>query len=183
MIFKDIQAIIAGCKDQHHAAQKALVDLQGDRLYAICIRYIGDRDKAKDVLQECFIRIFKYIDKFDPIKGSFETWLNVLTVRQCLKQLDKKTLKTIELSTKLYNEFYEDPKVINQMSADEILAKVESLPEGYRQVFNLAVVEGYSHKQIAKLLDLEEGSSRSKLSRAKQMMRAKLFYLKLHKHG
>lgn len=89
MKFISTQAIISGCIAKKAEAQRALVDTQGDRLYAICIRYIGDREKAKDALQESFIRIFKYIKNYDKNKGAFSSWLTVITVRQCLKCLIK----------------------------------------------------------------------------------------------
>lgn len=179
----NIQAIIKGCKQNDAAAQRALVDCQGDRLYAICIRYIGDRERAKDVLQDCFIRIFKYIDKYDPTKGDFEKWLNVLTVRQCFKQLNKKKLDLVEIDVVIQNTIASQPKAIENMSKDEILKLIENLPDAYRQIFNLYVIEGYSHKEISELLDLKEASSRSKLSRAKEMLRMKMFNLKLGSHG
>ncbi len=181
--YNNIQAIINGCKQNNAIAQRALVDCQGDRLYAICIRYIGDRNRAKDVLQDCFIRIFKYIDKYDPTKGDFEKWLNVLTVRQCLRQLEKKKLNLVEIDAVIQNTLSAQPIAIENMTADEILKLVEALPTSYRQIFNLYVIEGYSHKEISELLDLKESSSRSKLSRAKEMLRMKMFNLKLRSHG
>ena len=183
MKFISKQAIIQGCQAGKPAAQRALVDTEGDRLYAICIRYIGDREKAKDALQESFIRVFKYIKNYDKSKGSFEGWLTVITVRQCLKMLDKKQLHTIELNANKFDKADLSPSVISKMNADEILRKVESLPEGYRQVFNLYVIEGFTHAEIAKMLHLKEASSRSKLSRAKELLRSKLTYLKLQKDG
>lgn len=100
------------------------------------------------------------------------------------KMLDKRELKTVELQPRMYEQaFSEDATAILKMNADEILEKVESLPEGYRQIFNLYVVEGFSHKEIAKMLNLEEASSRSRLSRAKQLLRSKLFYYKLQRDG
>lgn len=181
--YNDIQAIIKGCKKNNPSAQRALVEDQGDRLYAICIRYIGDKVKAKDALQDCFIRIFKYINKYDPTKGDFEKWLNVLTVRQCFRQLEKKKLNLVEIDAIVQNTLATQPKAIETMSADEILKLVAGLPEGYRQIFNLYAIEGYSHKEISELLGLKESSSRSKLSRAKEMLRMKMFNLKLRSHG
>lgn len=183
MKFISTQAIISGCQAGQADAQRALVDQQGDRLYAICIRYIGNREKAKDALQESFIRIFKYITKFDDSKGSLKAWTTMITVRQCLKMLDSKKLVTVELKPEYMNELSNEAIAIKNMNADEILSKIESLPEGYRQIFNLYVIEGLSHKEIGELLNLKEASSRSRLARAKQMLRSKLTYLKLQKDG
>ncbi len=161
-------------------AQRQLVDLQGDRLYAICLRYVGDTHTAKDALQESFIRIFKHIKSYDAKKGSFNTWLSTITVRQCLTMIDRH-----KLTSSLYNNKNElikivndtsqhEPKVIDKMNADDLMEVVRTLPDGYRQVFNLAAIEGYSHKEIGELLGYKESYSRTILVRAKNLLRDKL---------
>jgi len=175
-----IKQLIDQLLQDDQLAQRQLVDLQGDRLYAICLRYVGDTHTAKDALQESFIRIFKHIKKYDAKKGSFNTWISTITVRQCLSVIDRR-----KLTSSLYNDKNEllkivnesrqqEPKIIDKMNADDLMLVVRTLPDGYREVFNLAVIEGYSHKEIGELLGYKESYSRTILTRAKNLLRDKL---------
>jgi len=170
----DIAEIIAGCRKGEALYQRALVDNYSELLFSVALRYMGDESRAKDVLQETFIRVFKSFKTFDPNKGSISTWMRKITVNVALRSLSKKHLKTSTLTIEFNEKYSTAPEILQKMEHDDIMAVVQSLPEGYRQVFNLAVIEGYSHKEIGEMLGLEEVSSRSKLSRAKQLLRKKL---------
>lgn len=160
-------------------AQKQLVDLQGKNLFALCIRYMGDRSLAKDILQESFIRIFQNIDQYDPDKGALENWMKTITIRMCLnalksrKQYDNIYNMNGEVQKNVSEAHIQNPKAIEKLNTDDLLVLVENLPSRYREVFNLSVIEGYSHAEISKMLDIKESSSRSRLTRAKEMLRNK----------
>ncbi len=166
--------IIQGCRQGHSSCQKALVDRYSQLLFTICLRYMRDETKSKDVLQEAFIRIFKSLKNFDPDKGSLQAWMKKITVNMALKTLNKKKLQYSGFTVEINDALSVEPSALDNMQAADLLKIVQSLPEGYRHVFNLSVIEGYSHKEIAELLKIEEASSRSNLSRAKQLLRKKL---------
>lgn len=169
-----IEHIVEGCQSGHPGCQQALVHRFSGLLYSVCLRYIGDRDKSQDVLQESFIKIFKYINKFDSNRGSLQGWMRKITVNESLKLLNKKSLDTTSLSVDYNDQVKVAPEAITNISVDDLMTIVRTLPDGYRQVFNLSVIEGYSHKEIGKMLGIAEVTSRSNLSRAKQILRKKL---------
>lgn len=169
-----IDNIIQGCKAGNPASQKALVKQFSGQLYSVCLRYIGDATKSQDILQDAFIRIFKYFEKFDPDKGSLQGWMRKITVNVALKSLNKKVLNTTSLSLDYNDNVQVAPDAISKMSVDDLMSIVRTLPDGYRQVFNLSVIEGYNHKEIASMIGIQEVTSRSNLSRAKQILRKKL---------
>jgi RNA polymerase sigma-70 factor (ECF subfamily) len=166
--------IIQGCRKAKSACQKALVESYSGLLYTICLRYMGDEARAKDVLQESFIRIFKSFKSFDPNKGSLQAWMKKITINMALKSLDKEKMPMTSYTIELNNNAAIQPTAIEKMHAEDLMKVIQTLPQAYRQVFNLYVIEGYSHKEIAAMLSIEEVSSRSNLSRAKQLLRKKL---------
>lgn len=139
---------------------------------------MGNETIAKDVLQEAFIRIFKSFKTYDPDRGSLTAWMRKITVNVALRMLSKKHLKTTTLTVEFNDKQSTAPEILQKLRHEEIMDVVRSLPEGYRQVFNLAVIEGYSHREIGQMLGMQEVSSRSKLSRAKQILRNKLMAFK-----
>lgn len=173
----DIEEIIAGCKKQQSEYQKALVFRYSDLLYAVCYRYVGDRTKAQDVLQESYIKIFRAIKNFDPNKGVFEAWIRKITVNESLKLIGREKFKTLSIDDIHNNTIEVSADALSKLSNDELLEIVSKLPDGYRQVFNLSVIEGYSHREIAEMLGIQEVSSRSNLSRAKAILREQLLTL------
>jgi len=135
---------------------------------------MGDETKSQDILQEAFIRIFKAIKTYDSNKGALSTWMRKITVNVALRSLSKKNLEISTLTVDFHDRQVIAPEVMNKFNHDDLLKIVQTLPEGYRQVFNLSVIDGYSHKEIGKMLNIKEVSSRSNLSRAKQILRKKL---------
>jgi len=136
---------------------------------------MGDETKAQDVLQETFIRIFKGFETYDPEKGALSSWMRKIAVNCALKSLKKKKLEISNLSVVDYDQkFSVAPEAVSKMSHDDLMELVQTLPDGYRQVFNLSVIEGYNHKEIGEMLGIEAVSSRSNLSRAKQLLRKKI---------
>lgn len=174
----NIQKIIQGCIQKQPKAQRMLVNQFGDLLYAICIRYIGNREKAKDALQLSLLRILNNIHLHDPKKGKLTSWMTKVAINVCLSELRKKKMNLVSIHNEVIQISENNETVIEKLTTDEILSVVEKLPDNYREVFNLAVIDGYSHKAIAEMLDIEEASSRSRLSRAKRMLREHLSQIK-----
>jgi len=124
------------------------------------------------------LKILKNIKQFDFRKAKFESWVTTITINTCLSQLKKINL---EVLTSNYNNVLDTPyneNVIDQMSTSELLNTIKGLPDGLREVFNLSVIDGYSHKEIGIQLGIKESSSRSRLTRAKQLLRENLSNLK-----
>jgi len=169
-----IQDIIHGCQQGKATSQRALVEKYSGILYTVCLRYMKEEMAAQDILQDSFVKIFRAINTFDPKKGSLEGWMRKITVNTALKQLDKRKLKFSSLSIEALNFTSREHSIVDQLEANDLVSVIRSLPDGYRQVFNLSVIEGYSHREIGKILGIEEVSSRSNLSRAKQILRTKL---------
>lgn len=166
------QAVIDGCKCKKMWAQKALYQHYAGRMLSLCTRYIGDRDYARDVLQEGFYRVFTKIDDYAGT-GSFEGWLKRIFVTTALEQLRKKRFLPI---INEYEETIEDTDTLafEKLSTDDLHRCISELPNGFRTVFNLYAVEGYSHTEIAEMLTIKETTSRSQFMRARQMLQKKL---------
>ena len=170
----EIKLLVTGCVNKDPIAQKELVDKFSPMLYTVCLRYMGNAHTAKDILQDSFIRIFKGIHTFDSERGSLQGWLRRVTTNVALKQLNKNKMRKESEITDNEIGMEKQPVITDQLAAEDLLKVVQTLPEGYRQIFNLSVVEGYNHREIGELLGIEEVTSRSQLSRAKQLLRKKL---------
>lgn len=163
-----IEVIISGCKKGKKDAQEALVRRFGPTLLAICNRYCNDKNLAYDALQETFISVFKYIDTFKGV-GSFEGWVKRIAVRSSLRLVKKfNNLKLTESEENL--EFHMDsrlPNAYSNLEVEQIKKYINILPQSLRLVFNLYVVEGFSHKEISELLGIGESTSRANLTKAR----------------
>lgn len=169
--------IVSGCIEGDAAVQKLLFEKYSGRLFSVCRRYCRDDLEAEDVLQEGFVLIFNKIDTFS-FRGSLFNWMRTIMVNVALRKIQKKSRRdTIynfeEAPEPVYNEDF-----ISNLSADEIIQHVQRLPEGYRNVFNLYVIEGYKHHEIAEMLDIGESTSRSQLTKARKMLQKSLAGLK-----
>lgn len=164
-----IKDIINGCIEQDPFYQHELVKRHSAMLFAVVRRYVRNEDDAKDILQDAFITIFDHIGQLKHAEA-LEAWMRKIAVRTALRSF-RKRYKTME-STKLEDvqEPVVMPQVYGQLGAEQLIALIQTLPEGYRQVFNLYVIEEYSHKEISDLLGIEESSSRSQLTRARKML-------------
>lgn len=160
-------------------AQKELYEKFANKMYAICMRYTGDQDDAKDVLQDGFIKVYGNLDRFG-FKGSFEGWMRRIFVNTSIEYIRKRTRMG-------FTEEIEDDKIggfadqaYNKMEAEDIMRYINKLPQGYRMVFNLYVIEGYLHKEIAEMLGISEGTSKSQLNKARNMMQRLLSEYERH---
>lgn len=168
--------IIQKCKAYDKAAFKELVRVYSPALMSVCVRYMGDRHFAEDMVQESFIRIFKNILHYEA-KGSFKSWLFRIAATTCLKELRK---KQVIVDTEITD--YEQSGGNESFALDDesgILKIIEELPLPYRLVFNLYVIEGYSHQEIAEMMEIGESTSRTQLTRAKKMVKELIFKYKV----
>ena len=162
-----LESLIEGCKKQDPKAQKGLYDLLAPAMMAVCLRYIRDKEAAKDTMQDGFITLFDKISTYKG-EGAFEGWARRIFVNTALMQIRRndalKFSDNIEDSQAMQMT---QSNTLEKIGADEIFKLVSSMPDGFRTVFNLYVIEGYSHKEIAEELGCTEATSRSKLQRAR----------------
>lgn len=168
-----VQEIIDGCVKKDARYQRILVEKYATTLFTVSRRYVPNNADAEDILQDAFIKIFSAIERFDSSKGALEAWMRKIVINTALRLLNKKSF-THEKSVERFAEIHLSPVAYDHLQAEDVMSLINTLPDGYRQIFNLAVVEGYSHKEIATLLNIAEGSSRKNLSRAKKLLRQKL---------
>ncbi len=155
------------CKKGDRRAQKAIYDRFAPKMFPVCIRYVGDRTVAEDMLQDGFVALFSKIDSYKG-EGSFEGWARRIFVNTCLMYLRKKdALKMSEDIDSARNLSSDYSTQIEDLGYKELMSLITSLPNGFRTVFNLYVFEGYSHKEIAEMLNITEVTSRTQLSRAR----------------
>ncbi len=168
------QKAIDGCKRNDRISQKYVFDTWSDGMLMVCLRYVKSLPDAEEIMLNGFYSFFKSIDRFVYSgDNSIGGWLKKIMVNECLMFLRKKgSLKITE--EKYAVESGTDDGVIDKMSADEIFRMIIEIPVGYSTVFNLFVVEGYSHKEISGLLGITEGTSKSQLSKARAMLQKKL---------
>ncbi|MBI1223138.1 MAG: sigma-70 family RNA polymerase sigma factor [Bacteroidetes bacterium] len=158
--------LIQGCKENKRLHQEALYRKYSRKLFGICLRYANSEMEAEDTMQEVFIRIFTKIGQYKE-GGSFEGWLNRVCVNHAIEVYRRnKRLVFIESYEGDYEESY-DTRLLEKLGADEITQLINTMPEGYRMVFNLYAIEGYTHKDIGEIMGISEGTSKSQFSRAK----------------
>ena len=161
--------LIHGCKEGNRRMQEELYRRFSPRMYAVCLRYASNAEEAEDVLQEGFIKIFKKLDSFRG-DGSFEGWIRRIFVNTAIEQFRRKRYLlpvTEKEENTIEGKYF---SILDELAEKDILALVQELSPGYRTVFNMYVVEGYTHKEIADMLGISEGTSKSQLSRAKVIL-------------
>ena len=163
--------LIHGCLEGNRRMQEELYRRFSPRMYAVCLRYAGNAEEAEDILQEGFIKIFKKLDSFRS-EGSFEGWVRRIFVNTAIEHFRRK--KYLQPVTEKEENTIEGKyfSVLDELAEKDILALVQELSPGYRTVFNMYVVEGYTHKEIADMLGISEGTSKSQLSRAKVILQS-----------
>lgn len=171
--------IIAGCLHEDTAAQKELYNRFSPKMLAVCYRYAQNREDAEDMLQEGFIKVFTQIHTFQN-RGAFEGWIRRIVVHTCINFLKKhrKFNESVDLATASYLQVKEET-IPSIMQAKQVSECIRILPVGYRTVLNLYAIEGYSHREIAEMLDIEESTSRSQYTRAKAMLEGILIKKKI----
>lgn len=166
--------IIAGCRKNDALSQKRMYEWLSPRMFAVCFRYIGEKEAAKDVLHDGFITLFSKIGSYKG-DGSFEGWARRIFITAALMHLRKKdVLKNAGQVEDYGKEAIYDQGIIEKMDAQVLLKVISQMPAGFRTVFNMYAIEGYSHQEIAEQLNITEGGSRSQLSRAKLWLKDKI---------
>ena len=162
-----LERLIPACQSGDRTAQKRLFDALAPKMMALCLRYVGDRPTAEDVLQEGFISLFSRLDSYSGA-GSFEGWARRIFVNTALMHLRKTdALKLSDDIGEARGLFSEEATPIQKIGYRELTGLIAKLPPDARTIFNMFVIEGYSHKEIAQTLGLNEATTRSKLQRAR----------------
>ena len=177
----DEKKLIQACLNEEEAAQKLLYDTYSPKMYFVCLRYARHDLEAQDMLQDGFIKVFDNLTSFKS-NGSFEGWIRRIMVNTSLNYCRKSSFKQENIGIEDYQDKVVDPKAISALSEQELLNIIQQLPDGYRMVFNLYVIEGYSHKEIAELLEFTESTSRSQLAKAKKWIQIELEKQKINNH-
>ena len=172
--------LIEGCRKQNRRAQRQLYERYASRMFAVCMRYAKDKDRAQDILQDGFITVFNKIDSYRN-EGSFEGWMRRIFVNTALMSIRgadilKDTADITELKSGLP---VEDDHILDKIDGHLIINLISQMPEGFRMIFNLSVIDGFSHVEIAQKLGISEGTSRSQLLRARAWLQAKIVTLKM----
>jgi RNA polymerase sigma factor (sigma-70 family) len=174
------QLLIKGCAAGDRAFQTKLYNLFASKMLGVCLRYARNREEAEEILQEGFLRVFTYIHTFKG-NGSFEGWIRKIMVNCALARYrNKSSLQpVIRLSADSSGHDVTDSlSISSNLDAKELLSLVQTLPAGYRIVFNLYVFEGYKHREIAEALGISEGTSKSNLSDARAFLQKSLMVKK-----
>jgi len=166
---ENLVEIVDRCKRNDPKAQEILFNSFSKSLYGICCRYLKNRDDAEDVLQDSFIKILLNIKQYRG-EGNFEGWMKRITVNTALTYLKEKQKIKFETADKLYIVDESEEEIEQDIKAEYILECLNELPMGYRTIFNLYLIEGFSHKEIAEQLGIKEATSRSQYSKGRQYL-------------
>jgi RNA polymerase sigma factor (sigma-70 family) len=168
--------LIKGCIKQDPTCQRMLFEHHAGKMMGVCLRYANDNMEAEDMLQDAFIKVFQYISQFK-FEGSFEGWIRRIVVNTAIRHLERKKMSFKEIDDHHADLPSIDPSAFNYLGEEDLLKLIGALPEGYRMVFNLSVIEGYSHDEIAKMLNIQAGTSRSQLVKARKMLQTQILQL------
>jgi len=178
--FKNQEEILAGCRLQEPAAQKALFKMFAPIVFTTCRRYETSFYAAKDILQDAFIKVFEKIHLFDAEKGNVKSWIIRIAINGALNMLRNNKIQFASLPDSA-DDFITDEEGEEQnslLSEEEILSLIADLPIGYRTVFNLYVIDGYSHQEIADTLNVSLQTSKTQLFKAKKKLRSRITEIK-----
>lgn len=169
-----IEDLIQGCLQQDRACQEELFRRYSGKMLAVCRRYCRHRLEAEDILQDGFIKAFKKLDQFN-FSGSFEYWLRRIMINTALKNYKKSFFKNELLSgDAMPYDRGVDPEAYDNLGTQDLLDMIAELPDGYRAVFNMYAIEGFSHREISEQLGIQEGTSRSQLVKARKILQDKI---------
>lgn len=165
--------LIRGCLSGDNRMQEQLYNRFAPKMYAVCLRYSNNADDAQDLLQEGFIKIFKNLDRFRA-EGSFEGWVRRVFVNTSIEHYRRKV--NLTSTSEREETLIEDSSfnALDKLAEKDIIKLVQDLSPGYRAVFNMYAIEGYSHKEIGGILGISEGTSKSQLARAKGILQKKV---------
>jgi RNA polymerase sigma-70 factor (ECF subfamily) len=172
--------LVEGCKNQSRLSQQEVFSKMYGILYGICLRYADDSDEAEDILQNGFIKVFKGIENYKG-DGSFEGWIKRIVINTAIDNYRRKKVKPVVTDSELIErtsikiaDEVEDESIYNQVPINEVMIAIQKLSPAYRTVFNLYVMEGYNHNEIAEMLEISVGTSKSNLSKARHNLKVML---------
>ena len=165
--------LIEGCIREDKSCQKALFLQYAGKMLTVCRRYARHQAEAEDMLQDAFIKIFANLKQFN-YQGSFEGWIRKIVVNNALKNIKKSSFKKEQIGVETLPENSTEPLIFSQLNEEVLLKLIKELPDGYRFVFNLYAIEGFSHQEIAEKLGIEASTSRSQLVKARKLLQNKI---------
>jgi RNA polymerase sigma factor (sigma-70 family) len=168
--------MIKGCIRQDPQCQRMLFDKHAGKMMGVCLRYAQDNMEAEDMLQDAFIKVFQYIGQFK-FEGSFEGWIRRIVVNTAIRHLERKKMNFKEIEENSVHNPQVDAVAYSHIGEEDLLKLISQLPEGYRMVFNLSVIEGYSHEEIGDMLHIQPGTSRSQLVKARKLLQSQIIQL------
>lgn len=172
------QELLAGCKQGKPKFQEALYQQYASRMMAICVRYAYTSFEAEDIFHDAFVKVFQAIEKYRG-EGSFEGWMRHIFVNTAINNYHKNKKRFHHSDVEEAGNVQQfEPDMLDTLSAEELLSLVTQLPDGYKMVFNLYVIEGYTHKEIGEMLGITEGTSKSQLAKAKGLLKKNLQQLR-----
>ncbi len=163
------EAVIRGCLRGSAQSQRALYEHFASKMFTVCLRYARTAADAPDILQEGFVKVFTKLDQFQ-FQGSFEGWVRRIMVNTALRTYQKQRFENETSGYETLPDAPVDPDAIASLSERELLTLITRLPDGYRVVFNLVAVEGYSHAEAGAMLNIQESTSRSQLTKARRWL-------------
>jgi RNA polymerase sigma-70 factor (ECF subfamily) len=167
----NLEEIILGCLKEDRRAQEALYRQFAPKMYGVCLAYVKDRDIAKDVLHDGFIKVYRSFQRFDP-ERSIEAWIRTILVNTALDHLRKQNrIQMVEIDDNVQESHSEERSTLDRVQMADLMGIIDKLPSGARTIFNLYTLEGYNHREIADKLNISEGTSKSQYSRAKILLR------------
>lgn len=165
--------MLKACLSGDRQAQKTLFQMYAGKMMVVCLRYARHYQEAEDILQDAFIKVFTHLGDYENA-GSFEGWVRRIIVNTAIKHTQKKSFSHEDFGLDHVKEDSVRPDVFSMLSEEELIKLISALPDGYRMVFNLYVIEGYSHREIGDLLNIEEATSRSQLLKARRILQLKV---------
>lgn len=175
MLTENEQAdVLTGCRRNDRKAQEALYRAYYKVMVAICLRYTKNEDDAVEVLNNGFLKVFQNIERYESGKGSLYTWIRIVVVNSCLDFIKKKARAEPHKELNEAADVHVPADAVSRMKAGELLALIRSLPSSTAAVFNLYVIEGYSHREVGALLGISEGTSKWHLSEARKQLQRKI---------
>jgi len=167
------EQLIKGCLNGERSTQEELYFLYSRKMMGLCMRYVGNRETARDLLQDGFVKVFTSLNLFSG-KGSLESWIRKIFQNLIMEHLRKKDFLYDTMDLNSIQSTAEDNSTVSRLSAEMIMEMVRQLPDGFRTVFNLFAIEGYSHKEIGDMLQISEATSRSQYARARLWLQKRM---------
>ncbi len=165
--------IIKGCLRGDQRSQQLLFNRFAGKMLTVCRRYARNEEEAEDMLQDTFIKVFTHLLQYQ-YKGSFEGWIRKIAVNTALKYLEKNKMQWLENYLEKIPDHEIEPSALEKLQEEDLMKLIASLPDGYRAVFNLYIIDGFNHQEIAEALGIQESTSRSQLVKARLYLQHKI---------